>query len=172
MTPGTWPVNPHWCHGLAIRLTDITRPPTGSPWRLCASPVLSVTTIGSFGVKRRRIREIDSRWRRQVQCVRFGMRPSTATSYDWLGTGGSGGIGTYVLPSDDRYTVTTQSDSALRRAAVWEIFVSFIVWAKSQDSLHKPQLLTRKESWSGSNRGPSAYQPRKGNIRLYVHRNH
>ena len=34
-----------------------------------------------------------------------------------------------------------------------------IVWAKSQDSVHKPQFLKRKESRSGSNRGPSAYQP-------------
>ena len=37
--------------------------------------------------------------------------------------------------------------------------VSLIVWAKSQDSVHKPQFLKRKESRSGSNRGPSVYQP-------------
>ena len=37
--------------------------------------------------------------------------------------------------------------------------VSLIVWAKSQDSVHKPQFLKRKESRSGSNQGPSAYQP-------------
>ncbi|WP_419650351.1 hypothetical protein, partial [Thiolapillus sp.] len=39
--------------------------------------------------------------------------------------------------------------------------VSLIVWAKSQDSVHKPQFFEekRKESRSGSNRGPSAYQP-------------
>ena len=37
--------------------------------------------------------------------------------------------------------------------------VSLIVWAESQDSVHKPQFLKRKESRSGSNRGPSAYQP-------------
>ena len=30
---------------------------------------------------------------------------------------------------------------------------------KSQDSVHKPQFLKRMESRSGSNRGPSAYQP-------------
>ena len=36
---------------------------------------------------------------------------------------------------------------------------SFIVWAKSQDSVHKPHFLKRKQSRSGSNRGPSAYQP-------------
>ena len=37
--------------------------------------------------------------------------------------------------------------------------VSLIVWAKSQDSVHKPQFLKRKESRSGSKRRPSAYQP-------------
>ena len=36
--------------------------------------------------------------------------------------------------------------------------VSLIVWAKSQDSVHKPPFLKRKESRSGSNQGPSAYQ--------------
>ena len=36
--------------------------------------------------------------------------------------------------------------------------VSLIVWAKSQDSVHEPQFLKRKESRSGSNRGPSIYQ--------------
>ena len=33
------------------------------------------------------------------------------------------------------------------------------MWAKSQDSVHKPQFLKRKESQSRLNRGPSAYQP-------------
>ena len=45
---------------------------------------------------------------------------------------------------------------------MWAILMfSFIVWAKSQDSVHKPQFFEekRKESRSGSNRGPSAYQP-------------
>ena len=37
--------------------------------------------------------------------------------------------------------------------------VSFVVWAKSQDSVHKPLFLKRKDSRSGSNRSPSAYQP-------------
>ena len=36
--------------------------------------------------------------------------------------------------------------------------VSLIVWTKSQDSVYKPPILKRKESWSGSNRGPFAYQ--------------
>ena len=53
-----------------------------------------------------------------------------------------------------------QNDSALRWAVVWAVLMfSLIVWAKSQDSVHKPQFLKRKESRSGSNRGPSAYQP-------------
>ena len=37
--------------------------------------------------------------------------------------------------------------------------VSFIVWAKSQNSVHKQQFLKRRESRSGSNRGPSVHQP-------------
>ena len=37
--------------------------------------------------------------------------------------------------------------------------ISLTVWAKSRDGVHKPQFLKRKESRSGSNRGPSAYQP-------------
>ena len=37
--------------------------------------------------------------------------------------------------------------------------VSLIVSAKSRDSVHKPQILKRKESRSGSTPGPSAYQP-------------
>ena len=37
-------------------------------------------------------------------------------------------------------------------------YVSWIVWGKSRDSVHKPQFLKR-ESRSGSKGGPSAYQP-------------
>ena len=37
--------------------------------------------------------------------------------------------------------------------------VSFIVGAKTQDSVRKPQFLKRKESRSGLNPGPCAYQP-------------
>ena len=40
--------------------------------------------------------------------------------------------------------------------------VSLTAWAKSRDSVDKPQFFfkeKRKESRSGSNRGPSAYQP-------------
>ena len=53
-----------------------------------------------------------------------------------------------------------QNNSASRWASCVSHFnVSLTVWAKSQDSVHKPQFLKRKESRSGSNRGPSAYQP-------------
>ena len=53
-----------------------------------------------------------------------------------------------------------QNDSALRwESCVSHYNVSLTVWAKSQDSVHKPQFLKRKESRSGSNQGPSAYQP-------------
>ena len=44
-------------------------------------------------------------------------------------------------------------------SCVSHLKVSLIVWTKSRDSVHKPQILKRKESRSGSNRGPSAYQP-------------
>ena len=53
-----------------------------------------------------------------------------------------------------------QNDSAFRLGSCVSHFnVSLIVWAKSQDSVRKPQFLKRKESRSGSNQGPSAYQP-------------
>ena len=40
-------------------------------------------------------------------------------------------------------------------------FNVFIVWAKSQDSVHKPQFLKRRErrAEADPNQGPSAYQP-------------
>ena len=65
-------------------------------------------------------------------------------------------MGTYVLPPT-RYTVTTRMNKA--SSCVRPYIVSTIVWAKSKDSVHKPPFLKRKESRSGSNRGPSAYQP-------------
>ena len=36
--------------------------------------------------------------------------------------------------------------------------VTLIMGAKSQDTVHKPHFFKRKESWSRSNQGPSAYQ--------------
>ena len=44
-------------------------------------------------------------------------------------------------------------------SCVRQFNISLTVWAKSEDIVHKPQCLKRKESWSRSNRGPSAYQP-------------
>ena len=61
-----------------------------------------------------------------------------------------------------------QNDSALRWEVVSHFKVSLIVWAKSQDSVLKPQSLKSKESRSGSNRGSSVYQPirKHGALRL------
>ena len=68
-----------------------------------------------------------------------------------LGTGKLGGREfLYLIPT--RYCVKVGSCVSLFN-------VSLIVWAESQDSVHKPHFLKRKESQSGSNRGPSAYQP-------------
>ena len=88
----------------------------------------------------------------------------TATSYGWLGTEGSvcvGGGDGYLHPTTYSLHCHHQTDSALRRAAscVRQFDVSFILWAKSQGRVHKPQFLKRKQSRSESNRGPSAYQP-------------
>ena len=53
-----------------------------------------------------------------------------------------------------------QNDSALKVGSCVSHFnVSLTVWAKSRDSVHKSQILKRKESRSGSNRCSSAYQP-------------
>ena len=52
-----------------------------------------------------------------------------------------------------------QNDCIKVGSCVSHFNVSLIVLAKSQDSVHKPQFSKRKESRSGSNRGPSVYQP-------------
>ena len=54
-----------------------------------------------------------------------------------------------------------QNDAAIRYvgSCVSHFNASLIVWAKSQDSVHKPQFLKRTESRSGSNQGPFACQP-------------
>ena len=68
--------------------------------------------------------------------------------------------GGYLCPTTYLLHCHNQNDSALRQAAVWDLFhVSVIVRAKSQDSVHKSQILKKKESWSGPNQGLSAYQP-------------
>ena len=60
-----------------------------------------------------------------------------------------------------RKTITRVLEPILYSAGVSHFNVPLIVWAKSQDSVHKPQFSEekRKESRSGSNQGPSAYQP-------------
>ena len=50
-----------------------------------------------------------------------------------------------------------QTDCIKAGSCVRHFNVSLIVWL-SHDSVHKPQILKRNESRSGSNRGPSAYQ--------------
>ena len=52
-----------------------------------------------------------------------------------------------------------QNDCIKAGSCVRHFNVSLIVWAKSQEGVHKPQFLKRKEIPSGSNRGPSVYQP-------------
>ena len=111
---------------------------------------------------------------------------STATSYGCLGTGGSGGgdgggwvpgwgwvgpwVGPYVLPPTRYWVPMSYHLLAILSPPEWlciqvgscvsHFNVSLTVRAKSQDSVHKPPFfLKRKESRSGSNRGPSAYQP-------------
>ena len=61
----------------------------------------------------------------------------------------------YLTPT--RYTVTTKNDSV--GSCVSHFNVSLFVWAKPQDSVHKPHFLKRTESRSGSNRGRSAFKP-------------
>ena len=59
---------------------------------------------------------------------------------------GGGGRGDYTY----RYTVTTTMRSASRWAAMRATFtLHSLRWAKWQDSIHKPQLLKRRESWRG-----------------------
>ena len=71
---------------------------------------------------------------------------------------GSWGVGNFI---SNTYSIHGhhQNDCIKVGCCVSHFNVSFTVWAKSQDSVHKPQFLKRKESRSGSNRGPSAYQP-------------
>ena len=89
---------------------------------------------------------------------------STATSYCWLGTGGSGGMGTYVLPPT-RYIVTTRM-TALKQAAVWNILIFHKLCAQSHKTVSTyHNFLKRNVSRSGSNRGPSAVR----NSLTYIH---
>ena len=70
--------------------------------------------------------------------------------------GGKWGDG-YICPTTYSLHSHHQNDSAFKAGSCVKHFnVSLIVWAKSQDSVQKPQVLKSKESRNGSNRGPSA----------------
>ena len=56
----------------------------------------------------------------------------------------------YIYP----YTVTTRTTSALGLAVMRAVLMFHNCEGQSQDSVHRPKLLKRKES-----RGPSSYQP-------------
>ena len=71
--------------------------------------------------------------------------------------GGKLGDG-YLCPTTYSLHCQHQNDCIMAGSCVRHFDVSLIVRAKSQDSVHKPQFLKRKESRSGSNRGPSADQ--------------
>ena len=82
---------------------------------------------------------------------------STKTFQVYLGRA-SWGVGnftanTYSLHCDH------QNDYVKVGSCVSHFNVSLTVWAKSQNSVQKPQFLRRKKSRRGSNRGPSACQP-------------
>ena len=86
---------------------------------------------------------------------------STAASYGCLrDERESGGRVHLFYHQLDRYTVTTRmtlhTGEQLRET--FECFINCV--DKVTSSVHKPQFLKRKESRSGSNRGPSAYQHR------------
>ena len=78
-----------------------------------------------------------------------------------LGTGRRGGGGVWRWGEEGetvhyRDTVTTRMTHALRWAAMRAILMFHKLWGtKSQDSVHRSQLLKRTEA--DSNRGPSAY---------------
>ena len=65
----------------------------------------------------------------------------------------------YLCPIPTHYIVTTTMTLHKARSYVRHFNVPLVVWARSQDSVHRPEFLKRKESRSGSNQGPSAHQP-------------
>ena len=69
--------------------------------------------------------------------------------------GGGGREILYLTPTRCHH----QNDCVKVGSCVSQFNVSLIVWEKSQDSVHKPQVLKRRGSRSGSNRCPAAYQP-------------
>ena len=72
--------------------------------------------------------------------------------------GGSGEDG-YLRPTTYSLPCHHQNDCIKAGSCMSHFNVSLIVWAKSQDGVPKAQFLKRKESRSGSKRGPSVYQP-------------
>ena len=66
--------------------------------------------------------------------------------------------GGFLCPTTYSLHCHHQNDCIKAGSCVSQFKVSLMVWAKSQDSVQKPQVWKRKESWSGSNRG-AAYQP-------------
>ena len=65
----------------------------------------------------------------------------------------------YLCPTTYSLHCHHQNDCIKVGSCVRHFNVPLTVWAQSQDSVLKPQLLEKKESRSGSNRGLSAYQP-------------
>ena len=63
----------------------------------------------------------------------------------------------YLCPANYSSHCHHQNDYIEVGRCVRHFNVSLIVWANSQDGVHKPQFLKRKESQSGFNQGPSAY---------------
>ena len=83
------------------------------------------------------------------------LRPQKPLRFIWDGEVGGSGI---FISNIHSLHCHHQNDSALKVGSCVSHFnFSLIVWAKSQDSVHKPQFLKRKESRSGLNRGLSAY---------------
>ena len=77
------------------------------------------------------------------------LRPQKLLRFIWDGEVGGSGI---FMSNIHSLHCHHQNDSALKVGSCVSHFnVSLIVWAKSQDSVHKPQFLKRKESQSGSN---------------------
>ena len=82
-----------------------------------------------------------------MRLIRDGEKGDGGEGY---GGGGRGRLYAY------HYTVTTRMTPASRWAVMRAILMFHNCEGQSQDSVHRPQLLKRKESWS---RGPFPYQP-------------
>ena len=81
---------------------------------------------------------------------------TTTTSNGWLGMvwGGWVPVSYHILP-----TLSPPKWLCIKVGSCVRYFNVSVIWlAKSQDSVHKPQFLKRKESLSGFHWDPSAYQ--------------